>query len=51
MVIIGHYLLNVFKEFVPIIVKTLSLLSVALLFLDDKMILMLSYLTLRRSPP
>ena len=47
----GHYLLNVFKGSVPIILKILSLLSVMLLFLDDKIILILSYLTLRRSSP
>ena len=50
MAIIGHYLLNVFKAYVPIILKTLSLLSVVELFLDGKMILILSYLTFRRSP-
>ena len=47
----GHYWFNVFKASVPIILKILSLLSVVLLFLDDKIILIRSYLTLRRSPP
>ena len=47
----GHYLLNVFKASVAIILKILSLLSVVLRFLDDKIILMLSYLTFRSSPP
>ena len=47
----GHYLLNVFKASVAIILKILSLLNVVLRFLDDKLILILSSLTLRRSPP
>ena len=47
----GHCMLNVFKAFVPIILKILSLLSLMLCFLDDEINLMLSYLTLRRSPP
>ena len=47
----GHYLLNVFKASVAVILKTLSLLSVVLRFLDDKIILMLFYLTFRSSPP
>ena len=47
----GHYLLNVFTASVAIILKMLSLLSVVLRFLDDKIILMLSYLTLRSSSP
>ena len=42
---------NIFKASVAIILKILSLLSVALRFLDDKIILMLSYLTFRSSPP
>ena len=44
----SHYSLNVFKA--PIL-KKLSLLSVVLRFLDDKIILMLSYLTFRSGPP
>ena len=44
----GHYLLNVFKESVAIILKILSLLNVVLRFLDDKLILMLSSLTFLR---
>ena len=47
----GHYLLNVFKASVAIILKVLSLLSAVLRFLDDKIILMLPYLTFRSSPP
>ena len=47
----GHYLLNVFKASVAIILKILSLLSVLLRFLDDKIILILPYLTFRSSPP
>ena len=47
----GHYLLNIFKASVAIILKILSLLSVVLRFLDDKIILILSYLTFRSSPP
>ena len=46
----GHYLLNVSKASVAIIFKILSLLSVVLRFLDDKIILILSYLTFRGSP-
>ena len=46
----GHYLLNVFIGSVGIILKILSLLSVVLLFLDDKIILILSYLTFKNSP-
>ena len=42
---------NIFKASVAIILKILSLLSVVLRFLDDKIILMLSYLTFRSSPP
>ena len=47
----SHYSLNVFKAPIAIILKKLSLLSVVLRFLDDKIILMLSYLTFRSSPP
>ena len=47
----GHYLLNVFKASVAVILKILSLLSVLLRFLDDKIILVLPYLTFRSSPP
>ena len=47
----SHYSLNVFKARIAIILKKLSLLSVVLRFLDDKIILMLSYLTFRSSPP
>ena len=47
----GHYLLNLFKAFVAIILKILILLSAVFCFLDDKLILMLSYLTFRSSPP
>ena len=32
----GHYLLNIFKASVAIILKILSLLSVVLRFLEDK---------------
>ena len=46
----GH-LLNIFKAPAAIILKILGLLSVVLRFLDDKIILMLSYLTFRSSPP
>ena len=46
----GHYLLNLFKAFVAIL-KILILLSAVFCFLDDKLILMLSYLTFRSSPP
>ena len=42
---------NIFKASVAIILKILRLLSVVLRFLDDKIILMLSYLTFRSSPP
>ena len=45
-----HYLLNVFKASVSIILQILSLLSVVSGSLDDEIILMLSYLTLRSSP-
>ena len=48
----GHYLLNAFKAsvamlscYVKHLLKMLSLLSVVLRFLDDKMILMKSYLS------
>ena len=47
----GHYLLNVFKASVEIILKILSLLSVKLRFLDNKIILILSHLTFRSSLP
>ena len=47
----GHYLLNFFRVSVAIILKILSLLSLVLRFLGDKIILMLSYLTFRSSPP
>ena len=47
----GHYLLNVFKVSVAINLKILSLFSAVLRFLDDKIILMLSHLTLRSSAP
>ena len=47
----GHYLLNVFKASIAVILKILTLLSVVLRFQDDKIILMLSYLTLRSSSP
>ena len=47
----GHFLLNVFKASVAIILRTLGLLSAVIRFLDDKIILMLSYLTLRSSSP
>ena len=47
----GHYLLNLFKAFVAIILKILILLSAVFCFLDDKLILMLSYLAFRSSPP
>ena len=47
----GHYLFNVFKGSVAIILKILSLLSVVLRFLDGKIILILSYLTFRSSLP
>ena len=46
-----HYLLNVFKASVSIILQILSSLSVVLRSLDDGIILMLPYLTLRSSPP
>ena len=42
---------NIFKASVAIILKILRLLSVVLCFLDDKIILMLFYLTFRSSPP
>ena len=43
----GHYLLNVFKASVLAMLKISSLLlSVVLCFLNDKIILMVSYLTL-----
>ena len=42
---------NIFKAYVAIILKILRLLSVVLRFLDDKIILMLFYLTFRSSPP
>ena len=42
---------NIFKASVAIILKILSLLSVVLRFLDDKIIMMVSYLTFRSSPP
>ena len=42
---------NIFKASVAIILKILRLLSVVLRFLDDKIILMLFYLTFRSSPP
>ena len=41
---------NIFKASVAIILKILRLLSVVLRFLDDKIILMLFYLTFRSSP-
>ena len=44
----GHCLLNIFKASVEIILKILSLLSVVLCFLDDKMILILSYLNFQK---
>ena len=47
----GHYLLNVFEASVAMMLKILSLLNVVLRFLDDKIILMLSYLIFRSSPP
>ena len=47
----GHYLLNVFKASVAIILKIWSLLSAVLHFLDDKIILILSHLSFRSSPP
>ena len=40
----GYYLLNVFKTSVAILLIILSLLSVVLRYLDDKIILILSYL-------
>ena len=49
-VVTCHYLLNVFKTTVAIILKILSLLSVVLRFLDDKIILILSYFFFRSSP-
>ena len=42
----GHYLLNVFKTSVAIILIILSLLSVVLRYPDDKIILILSHLNL-----
>ena len=42
---------NIFKASVAIVLKILRLLSVVLRFLDDKIILMLFYLTFRSSPP
>ena len=47
----GHYLLNVFKTSAAIILIIYSLLSVVLHFLDEKIILILSYLTFRNSSP
>ena len=59
LVILSSYMLivklyarnNIFKASVAIILKILRLLSVVLRFLDDKIILMLFYLTFRSSPP
>ena len=40
----GHYLLNVFKTSPVILLMILSLMSVVLRYLDDEIILILSYL-------
>ena len=47
----GYYLINNFKKSVAIILTILSVFRVVLRFLDDKIILKLSYLTFRSIPP